>query len=148
LKDCSPKFIFFDAAGTLIHLPRGVAAHYREVAERHGFVPEEEKLGAAFSNAFRTLPPPLTTRLPRPDDDRGWWRTLVHHVVEEAGAPPCFNRDRYFLYQIAPLVGPARFLQSQSVSDEIRRHSWQWNTIETSSRRLPRHKNAGGTPCP
>jgi putative hydrolase of the HAD superfamily len=66
------------------------------VAERHGFAPEEEKFGAAFRTAFRTLPPPLTTRLPRPDDDRGWWRTLVHHVVEEAGAPAGFNRDRYF----------------------------------------------------
>jgi putative hydrolase of the HAD superfamily len=73
-----------------------VAAHYREVAERHGFAPEEEKLGQAFRAAFRTLPPPLTTRLPRPDDDRGWWRTLVDRVVEETGAPASFNRDRYF----------------------------------------------------
>jgi putative hydrolase of the HAD superfamily len=91
-----PSIIFFDAAGTLIHLPRGVGTHYREVAQRHGFDPDEERLERAFSEAFRTLPPPLTTKLPRPDDDRGWWRSLVHRVIEESGAPVVFNRDRYF----------------------------------------------------
>src|SRR5437764_6273207 len=91
-----PSIIFFDAAGTLIHLPRGVGSHYREVAMRHGFDPEEARLTQAFREAFRTLPPPLTSRLPRPDDDRGWWRTLVHRVVKEAGAPAAFDRDRYF----------------------------------------------------
>lgn len=91
-----PKIVFFDAAGTLIHLPRGVAAHYGEVAVRHGFSPDQDKLGRAFRDAFRTLPPPLTTRLPRPDDDRGWWRTLVHRVIEETGAPATFDRERYF----------------------------------------------------
>jgi putative hydrolase of the HAD superfamily len=88
--------IFFDAAGTLIHLPQGVGFHYREVAGRHGFLPDEGRLTTAFRTAFLTLPPPLSTRLPRPDDDRGWWRTLVHRVVEEAGAPAHFDRESYF----------------------------------------------------
>jgi hypothetical protein len=42
------RAILFDAVGTLIHLPRGAAWHYREVAARHGLVLEEERLGVAF----------------------------------------------------------------------------------------------------
>jgi putative hydrolase of the HAD superfamily len=101
------QIIFFDAAGTLLHLPRGVSAHYREVALRHGFAPDVAVLGRAFTSAFRTLPPPVTTRAPRPDDDRFWWRALVDRVLDETGAPENFDRQAYFdeLYREFTLPG-------------------------------------------
>src|SRR3954470_23395028 len=76
----APEIVFFDAAGTLIHLPRGVAFHYREVALRHGLDLPEDSLKKAFGVAWKTAPPREATRRPRPEDDAGWWRDLVDHV--------------------------------------------------------------------
>lgn len=81
-----PKVIFFDAAGTLLHLPRGAAWHYREVALRHGVDISEEQLAKAFRRAWKSTPPPAETRQARPDDDKGWWRGLVDRVLDECGA--------------------------------------------------------------
>lgn len=87
--------ISFDAAGTLFHLPRGVGWHYRDVARRHGADLDEAVLGQAFSAAWRAMPTRPASRLPRPDDDRGWWRELVDRVLHQC-APPGFNADAYF----------------------------------------------------
>lgn len=81
-----PKVIFFDAAGTLIHLPRGAAWHYREVALRHGVDIPEEQLSKAFRMAWKSTPPPTETRQARLDDDKSWWRGLVERVLDECGA--------------------------------------------------------------
>jgi REG-2-like HAD superfamily hydrolase len=79
------KAIFFDAAGTLLHLPRGVAAHYCLVAEEWGIRLEEDRVGAAFRRAWKRLPPPEETRRARLDDDKGWWRLLVQEVLRDCG---------------------------------------------------------------
>ena len=50
------KVIFFDAVGTLFHLPRGVGWHYREVAERHGCAAREGRCGAPFAGAWKEMP--------------------------------------------------------------------------------------------
>jgi putative hydrolase of the HAD superfamily len=47
------RAILFDAAGTLIYLPRGVGWHYREIAARHGMDVDEKRLAAAFGAAFK-----------------------------------------------------------------------------------------------
>jgi putative hydrolase of the HAD superfamily len=51
------RAILFDAAGTLIYLPRGVGWHYREIAARHGMELDENGLGAAFGAAFKAAGP-------------------------------------------------------------------------------------------
>ncbi len=101
-----PQMIFFDAAGTLLHLPRGVGHHYREVAVRHGFAPEEKALNMAFRTAFREVPEPATTRAQRPDDDRGWWRSLVDRVLDECRATAGFDREAYFAELYAEFTLP------------------------------------------
>ena len=103
----SPKIIFFDAAGTLLHLPMGVGWHYRDVALRHGLELDKARTEKAFRTAFHTLPHPPVTRSARPDDDEGWWRTLVWQVLEDAGAPENFAREAYFeeLYEAFTLPG-------------------------------------------
>jgi len=75
------RAILFDAAGTLIHLPRGVGWHYRQVAARHGLDLDEKRLGAAFGSAFRAAGPRVATGISRPADDKGWWRALVRKVI-------------------------------------------------------------------
>ena len=82
------KAILFDAAGTLIHLPRGVGWHYREVAARHGLTLDETKMGAAFAQAFRAAAPRLAAGVSRPDDDKGWWRALVRRAMAACGHEP------------------------------------------------------------
>ena len=75
------RAILFDATGTLIHLPRGVGWHYREVAARHGLELDEKRLGEAFGSAFRTAGARAMIGFSRPDDDKGWWRALVRKII-------------------------------------------------------------------
>ena len=83
----SPKVIFFDAAGTLMFLPRPVGMHYAEVAARFGLNLDPTALDRAFHQAWKAMPPRSITPDGRaqPDDDKGWWRSLVSLVFR--GAP-------------------------------------------------------------
>lgn len=75
------KAVFFDAAGTLIYLPRPVGEHYAEVAERFGATLEPEKLDRAFKQAWAGAPARPSSTGGREDDDKGWWRDLVYGVL-------------------------------------------------------------------
>jgi putative hydrolase of the HAD superfamily len=92
------RVIFFDAAGTLIGLPKGVAHHYCAVAERHGLRVPKEAMNEAFRMTWREIPPPQTTRVRRPDDDKGWWRHFVHRVLDKCAVPDggAFDREGFF----------------------------------------------------
>jgi putative hydrolase of the HAD superfamily len=91
------KTLFFDAAGTLFHLPRGVGWHYADVARRFGCVVEPDTLSTAFRTAWREMPARLTTHEPRPDDDRGWWQTLVEKALDLTGpSTKDLDRQAYF----------------------------------------------------
>jgi putative hydrolase of the HAD superfamily len=92
----APKIIFFDAAGTLMHLPRGVGFHYGNVARRHGFTVPEGDINDAFRSAWKAAPAKAATRAPRPDDDKGWWKALVEVVLDRCQAPIGFARDAFF----------------------------------------------------
>jgi putative hydrolase of the HAD superfamily len=90
--------IVFDAAGTLIHLPKGAPHHYAEVAARHRLTLDTGRLEQAFRTVWRTLSPPPVTRAPRADDDRNWWQTLVNEVLDRCGvsSKDPFDRAAYF----------------------------------------------------
>lgn len=92
------RVIFFDAAGTLIGLPRGVAHHYCEVAQRHGLTLDPLAATEAFRMTWREMPTPAATRAPREDDDRGWWEEFVDHVLDKCAVPRggSFDRRAYF----------------------------------------------------
>lgn len=90
------KVIFFDAAGTLIHLPRGVGFHYAEVARRFGWNADAKPLGDAFRSVWKGMPPKVNDRRARADDDRDWWRELVSQVLTRCDAPPGFDGGGYF----------------------------------------------------
>jgi putative hydrolase of the HAD superfamily len=95
----SPRVIFFDAAGTLIHLPRSVGSHYAEVAAQFGARLDSAALDAAFRAAWRGMPDRPAQDGPRPDDDHGWWRELVQRVLDRVLDPSQaagFPADAYF----------------------------------------------------
>jgi putative hydrolase of the HAD superfamily len=80
--------VLFDAAETLIHLPRGVGWHYRHIAARHGMELDETGLSAAFRAAFKAAAPRISTGVSRPDDDKLWWRGVVLSVLKTCGHEP------------------------------------------------------------
>ena len=116
------KTIFFDATGTLIHLPRGVGFHYAGIAARFGWNADAAEVAKTFRTAWHEMPPPPSTRLPKPDDDRGWWRALVERVLDASGAPDRFDRDGYFDAVYAEFAQPgvwALFPETLEVLDAL-----------------------------
>jgi len=91
------KAIFFDAAGTLIHLPQSVGHHYSFVAQRIGLRLDAGALDAAFSGCWKEMPARAAIEGPRDDDDKGWWRELVNRVLDRV-APNLdeLDRDAFF----------------------------------------------------
>jgi putative hydrolase of the HAD superfamily len=89
--------IFFDAAGTLIYLPKSVGHHYAFVADRIGLRLNAADLDRAFVDCWKLMPPRSSVDGPRPDDDKGWWRALVDCVLDRV-APNLgeLDRDAYF----------------------------------------------------
>jgi len=83
-KETPPKAIFFDAAGTLFHLPRGVGYHYALVGENIGLKLDSRQLDRAFNNAWNAMPRRESSRRsPRETTTKIWWRRLVRSVLNE-----------------------------------------------------------------
>jgi putative hydrolase of the HAD superfamily len=91
------KAIFFDAAGTLIHLPESVGRHYAFVGERIGLHLDASALDRAFSSCWRETSARPAIDGPREDDDKGWWRNLVNRLLDQV-APGLneLDRDAFF----------------------------------------------------
>jgi putative hydrolase of the HAD superfamily len=96
----SIQAIFFDAAGTLFHLTKTVGAHYALVARETGLKLDAQKLDHAFHTAWNQMPERSPIDGPRKNDDKGWWRELVHLVLEQA-APSLSELDRDNFFEIA-----------------------------------------------
>lgn len=92
-----PRVIFFDAAGTLFHLPKGVGYHYSLVGQRLGLNLDAKAVDSAFATAWKEMPARPATGGPRMDDDKPCWRTLVERVLDQC-APDTkpLDRDTYF----------------------------------------------------
>lgn len=89
--------IFFDAAGTLFYLPKGVGWHYRDVAQRFGCTLEEDALSHAFRTVWKRMPRRLSTQEPRVHDDKDWWYHLVREVLQTCEvAEEALPREEYF----------------------------------------------------
>ena len=99
-KETPTKAIFFDAAGTLFHLPRGVGYHYALVGHEIGLKLDSRQLDRAFNNAWKAMPWREPIDGPREDDDKNWWRELVDLVLNET-APALNELDRDNFFEIA-----------------------------------------------
>jgi putative hydrolase of the HAD superfamily len=94
------RAIFFDAAGTLIHLPRSVGYHYALVAQRVGLELDADALNRAFFSSWKNMPARTAIDGPRPDDDKGWWRELVNLTINQI-APETSELDRDAFFEAA-----------------------------------------------
>jgi putative hydrolase of the HAD superfamily len=91
------RAIFFDAAGTLIHLPKSVGYHYALVGKWLGLELDAAALDSAFHSVWKQMPTRAATGRPREDDDKGWWRDLVERVLDQvAPAMKDLDRDNFF----------------------------------------------------
>jgi putative hydrolase of the HAD superfamily len=96
-KETLLKAIFFDAAGTLFHLPRGVGYHYALVGQEIGLKLDSRQLDRAFNTAWNAMPRREPVEGPREDDDKDWWRELVDRVLNEvASSLNELDRDNFF----------------------------------------------------
>lgn len=92
-----PKAIFFDGAGTLIHLPKSVGYHYALVGTRIGLDLDAAALDRAFTECWEQTPPRPSIEGPREDDDKGWWRDLVYQVLDKVASRTSeLDRDAFF----------------------------------------------------
>ncbi len=91
------KSIFFDAVGTLIHLPRGVGFHYALVGDRLGVKLDPAALDHAFTASWSRIGARPAIDGPRDDDDKDWWRSFVAQVIDQvAPAMGALDRDAFF----------------------------------------------------
>lgn len=95
-----PKAIFFDGAGTLIHLPKSVGHHYALVGDQVGLKFDTAALDRAFLTSWNQMPVRPAIDGPREDDDKGWWRDLVDRVIEQV-APKTSELDRDAFFEVA-----------------------------------------------
>jgi putative hydrolase of the HAD superfamily len=136
------KAIFFDAAGTLIYLPRPVGEHYREVAARFGAELSAAALEQAFRRAWMASPARAASPSPRPDDDRDWWRDLVARVLAEtltAGQRASFPQAAYFEAVYAHFAEPgvwALYPEAAEVLTGLRARGYRLGVISNFDRRL------------
>ncbi|MBS0658172.1 MAG: HAD-IA family hydrolase [Verrucomicrobia bacterium] len=135
-----PDAIFFDAADTLMFLPRSVGEHYAEVAGRFGVTAEPTALDLAFRRAWQAMPLRAITAegVARADDDRGWWEALVRLVAAEA-MPELPDFDAYFgaVYDhfAAPGVWQA-YPEAREVIATLQRAGLRLGIVSNFDRRL------------
>ncbi|PZR75671.1 MAG: hypothetical protein DLM73_04600 [Chthoniobacterales bacterium] len=94
------KAIFFDAAGTLLHLNGSVGRHYAVVGGELGLNLDAAELGRAFAAAWKSMPLRAAIEGPRENDDKDWWRQLVEVILIDV-APSLEELDRDNFFEIA-----------------------------------------------
>ena len=138
------QVIFFDAAGTLIHLPHSVGEHYREVALPFGVAPESAALDRAFREAWKAAPERPATDGPRPDDDKGWWRALVERVfatVLSDDERRRFDLPAYFERVYEHFAQPGVWAAFPDVAEglsQLRADGYRFGVVSNFDRRLRR----------
>ena len=136
------RTIFFDAADTLIYLPRSVGEHYRDIASGFGADLGAGDLNKAFRRAWKEAPPRGALGRPRPDDDKEWWRNLVDRVLEltlPADQAATFPREPYFEKLYDHFAGPgvwATFPEVHEVLETLRDRGFDLGVISNFDRRL------------
>ena len=140
----SCQVIFFDAAGTLIHLPRTVGEHYREVALPFGVAPDAAALDRAFRDVWKAAPDRPATDGPRPDDDKGWWRNLVGNVFDAVLTEEereRFDLSAYFERVYTHFAEPGVWAVYPDVSgalEALRTEGYRLGVVSNFDRRLHR----------
>ena len=114
------RTIFFDAAGTLFHLPQSVGYHYALVGERMGLTLDAAALDRSFAQVWRSMPVRATTGTPRADDDKNWWADLVDRVIGQvAPAMDKSKREAFFEAAYSHFAEPGVWQLYDEVTDVL-----------------------------
>ena len=136
------KAVFFDAAGTLIHLPRPVGEHYAEGAGLFGAAWNPAQVERAFRAAWANAPDRPSDYRPRDDDDKGWWRELVGGVLANVLTPSQragFDAEGYFEAVYAHFAQPSvwsAYPEADEVLGALRGRGLALGVISNFDRRL------------
>lgn len=106
MPDIRIKAVFFDAAGTLFDVRKGVGFHYSRIARKHGVQIPASVLEEQFSGAFPRMPPLHFPGVDSSDllrQERVWWRALVRAVFR----PELFDDFDTFFEEVYSLFGRA-----------------------------------------
>ena len=115
------KAIFFDAAGTLFHLPKSVGEHYAAVAREQGVELSPDALDRAFLRAWRQARFRSAVEASRDDDDKQWWKELVDLVLSACtDVPPDFDRALFFESAYQHFTQPGVWALYPDVPDVLR----------------------------
>jgi putative hydrolase of the HAD superfamily len=108
----SKKTIFFDAAGTLFYVNRGVGFHYSKIAAKYGVVADAALLDRRFHEVFQKSVPLSTANADqqaREKEEEAWWHYLVRDVFKDIPFPlfDSFFKELYLFFQqgVRPLRG-------------------------------------------
>ena len=133
------KAIFFDAAGTLFHLPKSVGEHYAAVAREQGVELSPDALDRAFLRAWRQAPFRSAIDANRDDDDKQWWKELVDLVLSACtDVPPDFDRELFFESAYQHFTQPGVWALYPDVPDVLRElaECFELGIISNFDRRL------------
>ena len=133
------KAIFFDAAGTLLYLPKSVGEHYAAVAREQGVELSPDALDRAFLHAWRQAPFRSAIGAARDDDDKQWWKQLVDLVLSACtDVPPDFDRELFFESAYQHFAQPGVWALYPDVSDVLRQlaERFELGIISNFDRRL------------
>ncbi|OFV87838.1 MAG: hypothetical protein A3J75_05775 [Acidobacteria bacterium RBG_16_68_9] len=137
------RAVLFDATGTLIHLRESVGETYARMARPHGIEIAARHLDAAFSRAFRRMPPMAFSRVPREhiaDLERTWWRELVLATFRDRRAiDRLADFDRYFDHVFAYYADPAAWVLAPNTREtlaELRRSGRRTGIVSNFDYRL------------
>lgn len=133
------KVIFFDAAGTLLHLRGSVGEHYAAVARQLGAELSAGELDRAFLRAWKQSPSRPAIDGPRNDDDKEWWRELVNIILTQLPyLPKDLDRDNFFEAAYAHFSEPGVWLLYPEVRDVLERLATKYTlgVISNFDRRL------------
>jgi len=86
--------IFFDAAGTLVHVKGSVGEIYARFAHEHGKDVTVQDLEAGFRRCFANASPmafPNAAAEHIPQLEKQWWHDLVHQIFTPLGPFPRFT---------------------------------------------------------
>jgi putative hydrolase of the HAD superfamily len=132
--------IFFDAAGTLIHLTEPVGRSYARIAERFGVQGKrvsEDQFEENFLKAWHAMPPRVPIPSAREKDDKSWWRDLVFRMLAEMSI--ALNQETFFeeayCYFARPLSWKP-FPEVETVLETLQRKGFRLGVISNFDSRL------------
>ncbi len=123
--------ILFDAAETLFTTRGTVGEIYAEVAGNYGSRASADEIQDAFLRQFQHSGPVLT------ENEKQWWKDVVHGVFEAVGMVPDFDRFFEDVYeQFRDDRGWKLFPETLPVLRELRRRGYKLGVISNFDSRI------------